>query len=296
MRKNITSFTRQLQLRDSERKSGTIKVSSPEVKNIRETVKGGNRTNKEESRREAKKIYEEQKIIIERLIERTKREIEKTETRLKSFKNETTLPQDKRERFITAVEKTLTGQQYSLQRFEGQLKFLRPPMKDDMQYRMRVYKELPDAIKRATPSSLGYLRFHGTSISATETIIRNGVLSSSVDHAGTESSWDVSDQVSVTTPKTVETTIRGYFDQFNYRYSLPMGAVFVLRPRDEDDARAGETSMLMHNADLKNQLVKIFTSPEMLPQVKQWLEASGFDPNLATESFAYVEELKTQNA
>ncbi len=74
-----------------------------------------------------------------------------------------------------------------------------------------------------------------------------------------------------------------------------MGAVFVLRPRDEEDARTGETSMLMHNADLKNQLVKIFTSPEMLPQVKQWLEKSGFDPSLATESFAYVDELRAQN-
>ncbi len=250
---------------------------------------------KKESLAEAKKIYEEQKGIIERLIERTKREIEKTEKRLEEFKNDTVLAPDKRERFVVTVEKTLARQQYSLQRFEGQLKFLRPPMKDDMRYRMRVYEELPDAIEQATPSSLGYLRFHGTPISATETIIRNGILSSSVDHAGTESSWDVSDQVSVTTPKTVDTTIRGYFDQFNYRYSLPMGAVFVLRPRDEDDARAGETSMLMRNADLKNQLVKIFTSPEMLPRVKQWLEEAGFDPNLAIESFAYVDELKAQN-
>ncbi|MBI4272524.1 hypothetical protein HY621_01590 [Candidatus Uhrbacteria bacterium] len=270
-----------------------LKLKPAPLERRQKRGKEGNKT--KESSAEAKRIYEEQKGILQRLIERKKGEIEKTETRLQAFKDDIALTADKRERFVAAVENILASHKYELQRFEGQLKFLRPPMKNDMRYRMRVYKELPDAIEQATPSSLGYLRFHGSPIFATETIIRNGVLSSSVDHADTQSSYDVSDQVSVTTPKTVETTIRGYFDQYNYKYSLPMGAVFVLRPRDEEDARAGETSMLMRNADLKNQLIKIFTSPEMLPQVKQWLKESDFDPDLATESFAYVDELKAQS-
>ncbi len=163
----------------------TLKESRLKQATLERRKKRGDEGPKErESSVEAKRIYEEQKDILQRLIERKKGEIEKTEARLQAFKDDTALTADKRGRFVAAVEKILAGHTYALQRFEGQLKFLRPRVEDDIQYRMRVYKELPDAIEQATPPSLSYLRFHGSPIFATETIIRNGTLSSSVDHAG----------------------------------------------------------------------------------------------------------------
>lgn len=85
--------------------------------------------------------------------------------------------------------------------------------------------------------------------------------------------------MSVTVPKTIETTVRGY-THLHDNQNLPAGCIFVLLPRDEEDAKTGETSMLMGNVDFKaepDRLYGIITTPENLERVSQWAQEYGVD-------------------
>ena len=62
----------------------------------------------------------------------------------------------------------------------------------------------------------------------------DGEISSSVDRVGSSTSYDVSDQVSVTTKNTIETTVQGYAG-LTGNYNLPAGCIFVILPQDENE-------------------------------------------------------------
>lgn len=183
------------------------------------------------------------------------------------------------------------GYEYEVKRFKGDLEFLRPPREEDIAYRLRVEKDLTRELQGALKGSSDNLRFHATSICAARDIISSGTISSAVDHAGTQASYDSEGFFSVTTPDTVGTSINEYLDIESERFCVPMGCLFILHPRDAADAKLGE-SLKMRNADLHVQLTGILVSPEMLSRVREWLGESGFDPGLAIECFTYVDELK----
>ncbi len=183
---------------------------------------------------------------------------------------------DKKEARLRIAQKIISIRKNALAQVEDQLEFLRPSNERDMEYRLRQYDEFSKKIKDLVPEDLP-LRFHGCPIYTAKHIIESGEISSSVDRLGVETSYDTEGQISVTTKDTLDTTIHGY-THLSENF-LPAGCVFVLLPKDELDAKAGD-SMLMGNVNFKqepNRLYGIITTPENIGKVSQWVKVSGID-------------------
>lgn len=175
---------------------------------------------------------------------------------------------------------------------KGQLEFLRPTSEADIAYRNKVVTELPSKIREAAPADLP-LRFHGTPIYTARDVFASKGLSSSVDRLGVETSYDVSDQVSVTTPATVETTLNSYTGLTEQDCYVPAGCVFVLLPSTQIDANAG-ASMLMSNVDFAShpeQLFAVMTSEENIDMVQKWAQDAGIDAGKIVEFFEFADKL-----
>jgi len=174
----------------------------------------------------------------------------------------------------------------------AEARLLRPSSAEDVTYRLRVFKTLADHIKDAVPTD-SPIRFHATSLPASENIIQDGELSSSVDRTGRASSYDVAGQLSVTMPQDVQISVvrLGLADR---NFCLPTGCLFMLMPKDKEEAAAG-THQLMDNVYFKDhpeQFVGILTSDENLPSVREWLSKAKMDPALAQEFSKGVALLK----
>lgn len=183
---------------------------------------------------------------------------------------------DKKEARLKIAQKTISSRKNALVQIEDQLEFLRPSDEKDMEYRLRQYDEFSKKMKDLIPENLP-LRFHGCPIYTAKHIIESGEISSSVDRLGVETSYDTEGQISVTTKDTLDTTIQGY-THLSENF-LPAGCVFVLLPKDEQDAKAGD-SMLMGNVNFQqepNRLYGIITTPENIERVSQWAKLSGID-------------------
>lgn len=184
---------------------------------------------------------------------------------------------DKKEARLRIAQNTIASRRYALSQVEDQIEFLRPANDKDMEYRLRQYNEFAKKMEDLVPDDL-QLRFHGCPIYTAKHILESGELSSSVDRLGVETSYDTEGQVSVTTKDTLDTTIHGYTHLSDNSY-LPAGCVFVVLPKDEMDAKAGD-SMLMGNVDFKSEpdrLYGIITTPENIERVSQWAKANGID-------------------
>ena len=183
---------------------------------------------------------------------------------------------DKKEARLKIAQKTISSRKNALAQIEDQLDFLRPSDEKDMEYRLRQYDEFSKKMKDLVPEDLP-LRFHGCPIYTAKRILESGEISSSVDRLGVETSYDTEGQISVTTKDTLDTTIHGY-THLSENF-LPAGCVFVLLPKDELDAKAGD-SMLMGNVNFKqepNRLYGIITTPENIERVSQWAKVIGID-------------------
>lgn len=184
---------------------------------------------------------------------------------------------DKKEERLRIARMAIITKKYALQQINEQIEFSRPESEEDIAYRQRQYDEFPNLIKSIVPNDIP-LRFHGCPINVAQHILNDGEISSSVDRLGITTSYDVEDQVSVTTKDTIETTVRGYAG-LSGNFNMPAGCIFVVLPRDEMDAKAGD-SMLMSNVSFKEnpeRLVSIITSPENLQRVSQWAQEAGID-------------------
>lgn len=184
---------------------------------------------------------------------------------------------DRKEDRLRIAKSTIITKKYVLQQINEQIEFSRPENYEDIAYRQRQYYEFPNLIKRIVPDDIP-LRFHGCPINVAQHILEDGEISSSMDRLGIATSYDVEDQVSVTTKNTIETTVSGYAG-LSGDYNMPAGCIFVVLPKDEIDAKAGD-SMLMSNVSFKQcpeRLVSIITSPENLQRLSQWAQESGID-------------------
>lgn len=183
---------------------------------------------------------------------------------------------------------------HTIEVIKSKIEFARPRSAEDIAYRQRVMDELGRAIVETVPS--GYpLRFHGAPLYAIRDILASGGLSSSVDRLGAPTSYDVADQVSVTMPDTIDTTISGYTGLAGDEYMLPTGGIFVLLPRSQEEAEAG-SSMLMNNVNFSahpEQLVSLLTSHENLPRVREWATNAGISPDAVCEFFDFPNQLRT---
>ncbi len=190
----------------------------------------------------------------------------------------------------------LAQEQSSVDALEHRVKFLkielqllRPPISEDVDFRKDLIKRFADEVSKNT-SENSNLRFHGTSLVSALDIIDSGSISASAERGLGDSSFDVSGQISVTDIESVDLSIKDYTaikDVF-----LPMGCLFVLLPRDHEDA-ISIRSYLMKSAKIlgeggcSEQFVKILTSPEALPLVRERLKKNGYPENFACDYFSF---------
>jgi hypothetical protein len=173
----------------------------------------------------------------------------------------------------------------------------RPRQSEDISYRDWARENLGPAIREAIPIGLP-LRFHGAPIYAARDIIASGGISSSVDRLGIETSYDVADQISVTTPDSLEVSLDSYTGLSQDKYFTPAGCLFAVLPATHEDVEAGKVSMLMGNVDFKEhpeQLVGIMTTPENIYRVKEWTNSAGIDPSLVVEFKEFPNALRAQS-
>lgn len=172
---------------------------------------------------------------------------------------------------------------------------LREPMIEDIEYRKNIMENYASDIEKYVPEDL-HLCFHGCPIYTAKEIIEDKSISSSVDRIGTETSYDTSNQVSVTTKDTIITTLDGYSDIHTLNYTIPCGVVFVINPKDDSEIQSSK-GMIIANVDLndKNRLYAILSTPENIDKLKEWCNNSNLDINLVKTFDQFINQYKNIN-
>ena len=227
-----------------------------------------------------KQVLENQKEQLNTRVQNAQAKYEKAVEEYNAIKKDDSVDAKQKRKAELKVEieqKNVQRRKYAFQRITDRLEFVRPINEEDKAYRLRQYKEFPKLIEQNVPEDL-HLCFHGCPIDAAKHIIEDGEISSSVDRIGSETSYDVSDQVSVTTKDTIMTTVAGYSGLTEMEY--PAGCIFAITPKDEDEIRTSEGSMLIGNVNFKEnpeRLYSIITTPENIQRVSEWAEKTGID-------------------
>lgn len=183
----------------------------------------------------------------------------------------------------------------ALEETKLKLKFVRPNKKEDIAYRQNQLNDnkFVNELQSVVPSDLD-LRFHGTPIYFAEQIIRNGEITSTADrYDGYMKSTDMKGEISASTIKTLPRTLDFFSDMEAHQRSMPAGCIFVLLPKDKDDATFGID--LLHSVNFKKnpeQLFGIFTTPENIERVKEWMNESGLDSNLVNTFEGFLDVVK----
>ncbi len=235
------------------------------------------------------RLYEKQKAITKANIDRAKERLRHFEARLAAIS-----PDDRRFGAATVSVAIAKG---ALRRLELVQEFLRPSSAEDIEYRRKILKELPECIAEGFPND-SPLRFHGTSLAATRDILATGELSSSVDRLGYATSYDVDGQVSVSSVTSVDVTVGGYTDLFVDNCCTPVGCIFVVEATDQSDL-ANPGTLLMGNvnfAEEPDRLHAVLTADDNVDQVREWAVSSGVDPDKVMEFFAFTEQHKDESS
>ncbi len=237
--------------------------------------------------------FEKKKEILLKGRENALRRVENAKEKYKKIEMDDTI--DRKELRLEIARKTIQSREYALEKIDGQLKFLRPSSQEDIDYRLKQYDEFPKQVRAEVPDDL-HLCFHGCPIYAAKHIIEDGEISSSVDRIGSETSYDVSDQVSVTTKNTIETTVQGYAGLIE-NCNLPAGCIFVILPKDENEIKTSETSMIIGNVSFKEnpeRLHSIITTPENIEKVSEWAKKANIDLSKIHDFEDFIKEIKKQ--
>ena len=237
--------------------------------------------------------FNKKKDILIRNRESALQRVEKAKEKYRKIEIDDTI--DKKELRLEVAKKTIQLREYALGLIESQLEFLRPSSQDDMEYRLKQYNEFSKQIKAVVPDDL-HLCFHGCPIYSAKNIIEDGEISSSVDRVASSTSYDVSDQVSVTTKNTIETTVQVYAG-LTGNYNLPAGCIFVILPQDENEIKTSETSMLIGNVSFREKperLYSIITTPENIEVVTEWAEKANIDISKIHDFEGFIAEIAKQ--
>lgn len=188
---------------------------------------------------------------------------------------------------------------HDLKEAQRAMEFIRPNSDKDIQERDYWGDNFYDKFLKVVPENLD-LRFHGTPIYNTKEILESGGIFSSVDiNEGYMASTDLSGEISASSKESLNRTIQGWFANLAaYGRSLPCGCIFALNPRTEKDKELKQYDA-MESVNFKEhpeQLYGIFTSTENIPNVRIWLEKSGFSPDLAYTFEGFLKKIEKEKS
>lgn len=184
--------------------------------------------------------------------------------------------------------------EHTLNEARLKMKFVRPSTQEDIEYRDNIYgKEFSKKLQEICPEELD-LRFHGTPIYFAEQIIKSGKISSTVDrYDGYMKSTDMKGEISASNKYTISRTIDFFSNIVSYNRGMPCGCIFALLPKDEQDATLGPD--ILKSVDFRKnpeQLFGIFTTPENVERVKQWMSEVGLESDIVYTFEGFLESIK----
>ena len=220
--------------------------------------------------------YLKKKELLTENILRTKERIEKDLQEYEEIKeNDST---DNKEKYLEVLKNKIIRLQNYLHLLKMERKYSRPGTRETEIEKSRLYDNFAKDLKELLSSKYHYC-FHGCRyIYLVKEIIESGILSSSVDRFGLETSYDVDNQISVTTIDTLETTMSGYAGLTNSP-TQPAGAVFVLSPKDENEVESSNR-MIIGSINFKeepNRLKCILTTSENKEKITKWCMENSVD-------------------
>lgn len=222
-----------------------------------------------------RKEYIKQLKTLKNQIKIYKKDIDEAERRLERELKE--VPQ--RKFAIDQTKRYIFGLRYSLYKMERELKFLRVPTKEDIEYRLDIKKNFSFFLEKAFINKVD-LRFHGTSIYFAREIIAHGEISCSQDRFGYSTSHDIAGHFSASPVFAVDVTVDYYLDLTNY--FMPAGCLFVMKSRGENDVLNGSQMRKFVFKETPEALVGILTTPENVDRVKGWCLEAGIDEDLVS--------------
>jgi hypothetical protein len=236
-------------------------------------------------------------LSLERRIVAADAELSLAEKRLSTAIDEPTRDEYLTQLGIAEIKTHIASLRQLISKLGTEKGLLRNDSEADSLYRTRLRTEFPE-ILRDNLSDDSEIRFHGTGIVNAHDIIVSGEISSSIERGLGVSSFDASNQISVTDRDNIELTINDYIGIKDR--VLPIGCVFVLLPKNAADAKSS-SSGIMRNVELRSngrvspQLVRILCSSEMLDEVRVWLEENGFGSDLASDFFEFAQHPELEN-
>lgn len=177
------------------------------------------------------------------------------------------------------------------------MKFIRPNTQEDIEYRKKQCRKFIINLKEVLSGNLD-LRFHGTSIYLAEQIIRSREIShNATRYDGAIKSLNEIDKISASDVNSIIRTIECFLDIAKYDRCLPCGCMFVLIPKDKEDATYGND--LMSAVDFQQnpeQLFSVVTTPENIKRVKKWMNEATLDSSCVHtfEEFLKVVKVKSE--
>jgi hypothetical protein len=235
-----------------------------------------------------------QKELVEWRLAQKKERVESARHKLESLKLELGSEDVENNPILRNAYSTLLIREHALLHEKDTEEFLRKPEQTDIEYRFDVMDNWPKKVAECIPEELP-LRFHGCPIYTARAILSSGEISSSVDRLGFETSYDVSGDVSVSMAENVRITTDSYTDLSAENLCIPGGCVFVLLPKDQMDADAGN-SLLMGNVSITaepDRLVSIVTTPENIARVSEWANAAGIPTDKVVDFSSFLSQFPT---
>lgn len=226
--------------------------------------------------------YKKQLEVAREQQARNLEQIEKIQDELTALQTRNN-PKD--ENRIYNLKMDLFNRKYLAYTLGLQMEFLRPDTQDDVDYRLDMYADFAEAIKRDVPDDLPF-RFHGTKIYFAREILRSGEISCSQDRYGYATSHDLSGHISVVTKDKMAITVHGYIDLLDY--CMPAGCIFVLLPSEEDAVMMNDQMKKVNFKNNPSVLYAILATPENVPRVKMWCVESGIDTNKVCTFFDFL--------
>lgn len=247
---------------------------------------------KKEGRMDEYNSYIRAKEALESDVNRYTRYLNDAIQKFENVKNK--FPKDSQE-YLEAQEQVHRWE-YTLEERKLALKFVRPNTSLDIEYRNNQLTTFVKQLQEIMPQNLE-LRFHGTPIYYAEQIIKSGEISSSADrYDGYIRSTDRKGEISASSIATLGRTINNFSDMTAYNRDMPAGCIFALLPKEED-ATCGID--LMHTVDFRKnpeQFFGVFTTPENVEQVKEWMNESGFDTNIVHTFEGFLKTVKEKSS
>ena len=160
--------------------------------------------------------------------------------------------------------------------------YIRQNTQEDIDYRERQCVEFPDKLRAVLPTDFD-LRFHSTSIGFTKQILESKSISSTpFRFDGYIKNSDGIDNISASNRDDISRTIHFYAGLREYKRCLPAGCVFALLPKDQADIEMSSRNEMGRIDFSQNpqQLFGIFTTPENIKRVKEWMREAELDPEL----------------